>query len=403
MRVLCLSLPSDDLGLPSRLLPIAAELRKRHHEVAFANPAPAPTKLIASAGFENLPVVPVSVVPKGVPPATPRVRDLDHLMALLGYCDPAFTAAEVARWTNVIQRWRPDVVFDSIGVAPCAAARVAGVPIVEVLQGDFHPDGPGLTWWLPPEPAPTPVDAFNEVLVKAKRSPVDRAARLLLGDVTLVVGSRATDPVPDASLTHVGSLAWGRADDALPAGIPPARGRPLVFLYSGKARYRPGMTFWADSAVVAESTLAAVADMDVDVVLAGGYQALPTSIPANVTVLEFAPGQALARRADVFVHHGGHGSTLTGLTAGTPALVIPTFSERESNGRRTALLGAGLCLVPDERDGERVLMPSTVAAALHRLFTDMDYRTSATRAGDDLAALAGAAAVVEAVERVGRG
>lgn len=44
---------------------------------------------------------------------------------------------------------------------PCAAARVVGVPVVEVLQGDFHPDGPGFTWWLPPEPAPTPVETFN--------------------------------------------------------------------------------------------------------------------------------------------------------------------------------------------------------------------------------------------------
>ena len=287
----------------------------------------------------------------------------------------------------MIQRWRPDVVVDSIGVACCTAARVVGVPVVEVLQGDFHPDGPGLVWWLPPEPAPTPVEAFNEVLVRALRSPVDRAARLLLGDITVVVGSPATDPVPDANLAHVGSLAWGRSTDPLPAGIPGARGRPLVFLYGGKARYRPGMVFWADSAVVVESTHAAVADMDVDVVVAGGYQALPSSTPDNVTVLDYAPGQALARRADMIVHHGGHGSTLTGLTAGTPALVIPTYSERESNGRRTALLGAGLCLVPGERDGERVIEPAAVAEALRQLLTNIDYRRNAKRAGDDLAAL----------------
>lgn len=172
---------------------------------------------------------------------------------------------------------------------------------------------------------------------------------------------------------------------------------------SDKARYRPGTAFWADSAVVVESTLAAVADMDVDVVVGGGYQALPLGTPANVIALDYAPGQALARRADVMVHHGGHGSTLTGLTAGTPALVIPTFSERESNGRRTALLGAGLCLVPEERDGERFLQPSVVATALRQLLTDIDYRQNAKRAGDDLEALPGAAAVAEAVERVKRG
>jgi hypothetical protein len=47
---------ANDLGLPTRLVPIARELADRSHEVAVFNPAPAPSKLIAEAGLHNLPM-----------------------------------------------------------------------------------------------------------------------------------------------------------------------------------------------------------------------------------------------------------------------------------------------------------------------------------------------------------
>ena len=54
-KFLFTTLCSNDLGLLTRSLPIARELRDRGHEVRFCNPAVAPRKLIAAAGFENIP------------------------------------------------------------------------------------------------------------------------------------------------------------------------------------------------------------------------------------------------------------------------------------------------------------------------------------------------------------
>jgi UDP:flavonoid glycosyltransferase YjiC (YdhE family) len=42
-----------------------------------------------------------------------------------------------------------------------------------------------------------------------------------------------------------------------------------------------------------------------------------------------------------FDHHGGYGSCQTGLVPGTPALILPTFPERESNARRIRQMEAG--------------------------------------------------------------
>ena len=128
------------------------------------------------------------------------------------------------------------------------------IPYVEILQGDLHPDGRGFTWWLPPSPAPSPADAFNAALAQAGLPPADKAARLLLGAATVVAGSPATDPVPDPALPHTGALTWGDPAAELPAAIPPPGRRPLIFLYGGKPRYVPGMTMWADSAIVASAT-----------------------------------------------------------------------------------------------------------------------------------------------------
>jgi len=54
MKFLFTTLTSNDLGLLTRSLPIAGELAKRGHQVAFCNPAKAPSTLIAQARFENL-------------------------------------------------------------------------------------------------------------------------------------------------------------------------------------------------------------------------------------------------------------------------------------------------------------------------------------------------------------
>jgi hypothetical protein len=47
------TLPSNDLGLLTRSLPIARELRELGHEVLFCSPGVAPRKLVEDAGFEG--------------------------------------------------------------------------------------------------------------------------------------------------------------------------------------------------------------------------------------------------------------------------------------------------------------------------------------------------------------
>ncbi|MBN1218172.1 MAG: hypothetical protein JXM69_04530 [Anaerolineae bacterium] len=52
-KLLFTTLPSNDLGLLTRSLPIATELAQRGYEIIYCSPAKAPSKLIAEAGFDN--------------------------------------------------------------------------------------------------------------------------------------------------------------------------------------------------------------------------------------------------------------------------------------------------------------------------------------------------------------
>jgi UDP:flavonoid glycosyltransferase YjiC (YdhE family) len=95
--------------------------------------------------------------------------------------------------------------------------------------------------------------------------------------------------------------------------------------------------------VVLEAGLAALGGRDLDVVVTTGHHELPPGLgrlPPNVHHERFVPGLAMARHCDLMIHHGGYGSCQTALVGGTPSVILPTYSERESNARRMEAAGA---------------------------------------------------------------
>ena len=52
-KFLFTTLPTNDLGLLARSLPVALELSRAGHDIVFCSPAAAPAKLVAEAGFDN--------------------------------------------------------------------------------------------------------------------------------------------------------------------------------------------------------------------------------------------------------------------------------------------------------------------------------------------------------------
>jgi len=82
----------------------------------------------------------------------------------------------------------------------------------------------------------------------------------------------------------------------------------------------------------------------------------------------------------LMIHHGGHGSFMTGLQAGTPQVIVPTYSERESNARRMAALGTGEFVIPSvSRSGMKHLDAACFKAKVDSVLTEPRYREAARR------------------------
>ena len=404
-RFLFTMLPANDLGLPTRLVPIARELADRGHDVAVFNPAPAPAALIADAGLANLPMPPRAIPdpPFDLKKAS-QAWDVEEMYASL-FSDEEFVRANTALHVDLIRDFKPDVVVDSFGVFACLAARVCGVPLATVNQGNFHPASGGFLFWKGERPSGLPSAApyFDRVAAEYGIGPFARSVDLLAGDLSLIVGTPETDPVSSAArVTHIGPIVWQRGDAELPPSIASIQ-KDIVWVYSGNPRYAPVPTA-IDSIVVIRAAIAALADAPVEVVLTTGYQEIPNEIgalPANFHHAAYLPGRALAERSQLMVHHGGHSSVMQSLAAGTPAILIPTITERESNARRLAALGAGEIVLPiDGPDSEKQIDIAEFTSKVHRVLNQPSYRESASRVALNMRSYGGARLAADKIEEL---
>jgi UDP:flavonoid glycosyltransferase YjiC (YdhE family) len=410
-RFLFTMLPANTLGLPTRLVPIARVLADRGHEVALFNPAPVPAKLIDEAKLKNLRRMQwrSRSAPGFDPAQVSSSWDVEQDLATM-YGDEQYLMSVTAFYVNMIRRWAPDVIIDSFGLPACLAARILKVPLISVLQADFHPASNGYLWWKGERPAglPSAAPVINKVAAEYGVAPVARAVDLLAGDLCLIAGTPETDPLPaDTPVTYVGPIVWQPGDAALPdwvAALSPDKS--LIWVYCGEPRHGSVPTP-LDSIVVIRAAIAALGDAPIEVVLTTGYQELPNefgTLPSNFHHATYLPGLAMAERCDLMVHHGGHGSVMIGLFTGTPAVIIPTITERESNARRLVALGAGEIVMPvDGVEGEKHIDVAEFCAKVRRVLNQPDYLRSAQRVAASMRRFGGACEAAEQIERFAGG
>ncbi|MBN1813600.1 MAG: hypothetical protein JXA14_17305, partial [Anaerolineae bacterium] len=308
-KYLFTTLPSNDLGLLTRSLPIARELRNRGHQIAFCSPARAPNKLISEADFDNLlPSQPLYYLISGdisfeslirllrsrhlkrdveilisfirymSQSSTAEIWDIDHFMYLFGMWNEEFVRANVDVLVEVIGAYEPDGIVDFWNPFACIAAMTSHKPLITVIQSDMHPQSQGFIWWKKPpsELYPSPVPATNRILAEYHLPPIGKASELLIGDMTLVLGLPETDPLPEAAnVTYIGPILWQKQEEKLPDWIDDLGGeQPVIWLYPGNLQYMRGASTFGDSAVVLQACIEALENEAVQVVLTTGYHSL---------------------------------------------------------------------------------------------------------------------------------
>lgn len=441
-KFLFTTLPTNDLGLLTRSLPIAHELTARGHRILFCSPAKAPSQMIAEAGFENLlPRHPIYdlvaegqdltgliriltsgrwrenstnlleflyklilAAPLKSAPQTLEIWNMDHAAALMGMLNPGFVRANCEAFRKLLIDCQADVLVDFWNPFAVIAARSLKIPVIAVIQADAHPDNKGFIWWkTPPTDIPTPITTVNKVMAEHNLPPIRTLGDLSVGNLTLVVGTPETDPLPEhAEVTYIGPILWQKEHAELPAWIDDlSRDKPLIWLYSGNPRYSSNSES-LDSVVILHACIAALANENMHVVVTTGHHPLPTDLlplPANFHHVSFVPGLAMAARSDLLIHHGGYGSCQTGLYMGKPSVIMPTYSERESNARRIAALGAGAMVAVDTTSGKKQVNTVELKETVRRVLADPSYKTRAAQISEKMHAYRGVTHATETIEK----
>jgi UDP:flavonoid glycosyltransferase YjiC (YdhE family) len=115
----------------------------------------------------------------------------------------------------------------------------------------------------------------------------------------------------------------------------------------------------------------------------------------KVHVVDHVPHTKLFPLMKGLVHHGGAGTTHTGLYAGRPSFLVPQFFDQPYWGRRVHELGAGPRPVRLKK-----LTPGILAQALDALATDEGYALAASDIKDKLELEDGTGLAADIIEDV---
>lgn len=117
------------------------------------------------------------------------------------------------------------------------------------------------------------------------------------------------------------------------------------------------------------------------------------ALPDTVFVVDRAPHTELFKHVKAVVHHGGAGTTHTGLYAGRPSFAVPQFFDQPYWGRRLYELGVG-----PQPVRLRKLTPHILASALDDLTSTPSYARAAEALGEKLKLEDGTNLAVDVIE-----
>ena len=112
----------------------------------------------------------------------------------------------------------------------------------------------------------------------------------------------------------------------------------------------------------------------------GGWGDLgKADLPETVQYVDSVPHDWLFPRLSAVVHHGGAGTTSTGLRYGRPTIIVPFFADQPFWGEQVHRLGAGPHPIPFTR-----LSVENLSQAIDQSVSDLDMRRKAAELGGKL-------------------
>lgn len=353
-------------GHIAMLMPVARHLRQCGHELLFVvKDLTEAGPLLESAGFRYVLSPRRPAGEKGTPPPA----SFSDILARAGFGKPEILANLMRAWRDLFTSFQPDVILAQYAPLAVFAARLAGLPCLQLNTGFEYP----------PEIAPFPcfrpdlrrtkeqllarektlLESVNQVCAENGCSPVPRMQDVLKADINLL----ATFPEMDhyrqrQEERYIGPISIG--DDGINlcwAG----RKEHRIFLY---LRNFPGL----------ESILETLKNCDAEVIacIPGASKTLLSSFAGesmriSTTMIRLS---GLIADADLAITHAGHGTTAQAFLAGIPILMIPATIEQWLLTRNMEQLGIGMGV-------KRDMLTKQFPVALAKLLGDRTFRQKA--------------------------
>jgi MGT family glycosyltransferase len=185
-----------------------------------------------------------------------------------------------------------------------------------------------------------------------------------------------------ASVRYVGSCLWhppqppedGEWLDSLRAD------RPWVHVTDGTSHFQDPF--------VLRAAVQGLSGRELEVIITHGRERrleefAPGPLAPHVHVRRWISHETLLPRCAALVTTGGAGSTMAGLRAGIPLVLVPTTWDKPDNAIRVAEAGAGVIVSPKR------CTPARLRAAVEQVLDDPSYRQAAQECARKLAAAPG--------------
>ncbi|CAL9424874.1 activator-dependent family glycosyltransferase [Nocardiopsis dassonvillei] len=293
------------------------------------------------------------------------------------------------------REWRPElVVWGSVSFSGAIAAEACGAAHVRYLWGAdiFARTRARFLARMGEQPASRREDPLAAWLgTRAARYGVDFSESLVHGQATVeqVPASLRVDTPAHLEYLPVRYVPYnGRAVVPHWLRTPPIRPRVCVTLGTTLMGQDRGGDVFRD-------LLEGLAELDVEVVatLPAREQAKLGTVPGNARLVEYVPLHALAPTCAAMVDHGGWGTVLTGLDAGVPQVIVPSWFDDPMLADMLAARDAAVS-VP-----HRTMTAGDVSTAVSRLLEDPALARGTARVREAMRAMPSPADLADALVR----
>ena len=368
------------------MLPLAAAMRDRGDEVAFATGADLVPRVHALgywAFATGLSSAEAERRFRARFPGTDALPPDERLRVVVPNMFVDIAARERAvDLVPLVQSWKPDlVVHDVTEMAAPLAAHLAGVERIAHGISVLAPDAAQTAIV-----APAVERIYTDWGVEDATDVFLDATYLDICPPGLAVGG--ANPFARVQPIRPG-LPPATAGERLPAAIADLPYDVTVLVTLG--------TVVNDTPGVFEAVLEGLHDEQLNVVVTVGPDRDPADLrpqPPHVVVERYLPYSLLMPRVDAVVSHAGAGTLLGSLAAGLPSVLLPHGAEQFVNAASACASGVAEMLTPD------AITPSTVRALVRQVLDEPRYRSAAWQVQAEIAAMPSATDVLSATKIV---